>query len=53
MHCDSLKKGQFTLSQGMVKKGDDVVGDDDDDTMRATVSQNRVTGTLFTEDCPS
>jgi hypothetical protein len=25
MHCDSLKKGQFTLSQGMVKKGDDVV----------------------------
>jgi hypothetical protein len=30
-HIDSLKKDQLTLSQGMVKKGDDVAVDDDDD----------------------
>ncbi len=39
-HSDSLKKGQFTLSQGMVKKGDDVVVDDDDDAVRTNVLQN-------------
>jgi hypothetical protein len=29
-HIDSLKKDQLTLSQGMVKKGDNVAVDDDD-----------------------
>jgi hypothetical protein len=38
MH-DSLKKSQFTLSQGMMKKGDVViVADDDDDEVRTSVS---------------
>ncbi len=38
---------QNTLSQGMVKKGDDVaVDDDDDDAVRTSVSQIRVTVTL-------
>jgi hypothetical protein len=27
-HSDSLKKGKLNLSQGMVKKGDDVEVDD-------------------------
>jgi hypothetical protein len=34
----SLKKGQLTLSQGKIKKGDDVVIDDDDDAVRTVVS---------------
>jgi hypothetical protein len=41
--------GQLTLSQGKMKKGDDVAVDDDDDAVRASVSQDRVTGTLCTE----
>jgi hypothetical protein len=46
-----LKKGQLTLSQGMMKKGDDVVVDgDDDDAVRTSVSQSRVTATLCTEE---
>jgi hypothetical protein len=50
-HSDSLKKGQLTLSQGMVKKRDDgAVEDDDDDVMRTSVSQKRVTATLCTEE---
>jgi hypothetical protein len=38
-HNDSLKKGQLTLSQGMVKKGDDFAVDDDDDMVRTSVSE--------------
>jgi hypothetical protein len=40
-HSDSLKKGQHTLSQGMVKKGDDVAVDDDD-AVRTSVSQKKL-----------
>jgi hypothetical protein len=37
----ALKKGQLTLPQGMMKKGDDVaVDEDDDDAVRTSVSQN-------------
>jgi hypothetical protein len=32
-HSDSLKKGQLTLSQGKMKKRDDVVFDGDDDAL--------------------
>jgi hypothetical protein len=32
-------KGQLTLSQGVVKKGDDVAVDDDDDLVRTSVLQ--------------
>jgi hypothetical protein len=39
-HSDSLEKGHLTLSQGMMKKGDDVAVDYDDDVMRTSVSQN-------------
>ncbi len=49
-HSDSLKKGQLTLSEGIVKKGDDVSVDDDDDTMRTSVSQNQVIVILCTEE---
>jgi hypothetical protein len=46
-----LKKGQLTLPQGMMKKGDDVAVDgDDDDAVRTSVSQSQVTGTLCTEE---
>jgi hypothetical protein len=31
MHCDSLKNSQLTLSQGMLKKGNEVAVHDDDD----------------------
>jgi hypothetical protein len=48
-HRDSLKKGQFTLSQGKMKKRDDVV-DDDDDVVRTVVSQDIATATLCTEE---
>jgi hypothetical protein len=40
MHCDSLKKGQLTLCQGKMKKGDDAAVDDDDDAVRTSVSQD-------------
>jgi hypothetical protein len=40
-HIDSLKTGQLTLSQGVVKKGDDVAFDDDDGGQRI-VSQDSV-----------
>ncbi len=49
-HNDSLKKSHLTLSQGMMKKGDDVAVDDDDDVVRTSVSQNRVAATLCTEE---
>jgi hypothetical protein len=39
-HGDSLKKVQLTLSQGKLKKGDDVADDDDDDVVRSSVSQD-------------
>jgi hypothetical protein len=34
----------------MMKKGDDVAGDDDDDAVRTSVSQNRVPAKLCTEE---
>jgi hypothetical protein len=37
-HSDSLKKSQLTLSQGMMKKGDALVVDDDDDIEVRTIS---------------
>jgi hypothetical protein len=46
-HNDSLKKGKLTLSQGKIKKGDDVAVDDDDDTVRTSVSQDQGTATLL------
>ncbi len=50
-HSDSLKQGQLPLSHGMVKKGDDVAVDDDDDAVvRTSASQNRMTATLCTEE---
>jgi hypothetical protein len=39
-HSTSLKKGQLTLSQGKMKKGDDVAVDDNDDAVRTNVSQD-------------
>jgi hypothetical protein len=39
-HSDSLKKCKFTHSQGKMKKGDAVADDDNDDVVRASVSQN-------------
>jgi hypothetical protein len=39
-HSDSLKNGLLTLSQGTVKKGDDVAVDEDDDAVRTSMSQN-------------
>jgi hypothetical protein len=35
------KKGQFTLSQGKIKNGDDVADDNDDDVVRTNVSQDQ------------
>ncbi len=49
-NSDSLNKGQLTLSQGKIKKGDDVAVDDDDDTVRTSVSQDQVKATLCTEE---
>jgi hypothetical protein len=52
-HSDSLKNAQLTLSQGKKEKGDEVADDeddDDDDAVRTSVSQNRVTATLCTEE---
>jgi hypothetical protein len=39
-HSDSLKKGQLTLPQGMLKKGEDIAVDDYDDAVRTSVSRN-------------
>ncbi len=46
MHNGSLKKGQLTLSQGKMKKGDDVADDDNDDVVGTRVSQDPVTARL-------
>ncbi len=50
MHCDSLKIVQYTLSQAKIKKRDDVADDEDDDAVRTSVSQDKVTATLYTEE---
>ncbi len=47
---DSLKKVQLTLSQGKKKKGDEVADYKDNDAVRISVSQDRVTATLCTEE---
>jgi hypothetical protein len=39
-HNDSLKKWQLTLSQGTMKKGDDVADDEDDYAARTSASQD-------------
>jgi hypothetical protein len=44
-HSGSLKKGQITLFQGMVKKRNDVAVDDDDDAVRT--SEPRDSDTVF------
>ncbi len=41
---------QSTLSQGRKKKGDEVADDEDDDAVRTSMSQDRVTATLCTEE---
>ncbi len=41
---------QSTLSQGKKKKGDEVADDEDDDAVRTSMSQDRVTVTLCTEE---
>ncbi len=38
-HSDSLKKLQLILSQGKMKKGDDVADDEDGDAVRTSLSQ--------------
>ncbi len=49
-HSDSLTKSQLTLFQGMMKKGAVIlIADGDDDEVRTSASQNRVTATLCTE----
>ncbi len=50
-HSDSLKRVSLcTLSQGKMKKGDDVADDDDDDAERTNMSQGQVTASLCTEE---
>ncbi len=46
----SLKKVQLNLFQGEKKKGDEVADDKDDDVVRTTATQDRVTATLGTEE---
>ncbi len=46
-HSDGHKKVQLTLSK---KKGDDVEYEKDDDVVRTSASQDRVTATLCTEE---
>ncbi len=48
-HIDSQEKVQLTLSQGK-KKGDEVKDEDDDDAERTSVSQDRVTAKLYSEE---
>jgi hypothetical protein len=40
---------QFTLSQGKIKKEDDLADDEDDDWLRTSVSQDQVAATLCTD----
>ncbi len=49
-HKDNLKRAQLTYSLSKKKKGDEVVDDGNDDAMRTSVSQDRVTETLCTEE---
>jgi hypothetical protein len=49
-HSNSLKKVQLTLSQGKKKKGDEIDDEDDDDAVRTSVSHNRLTAILYTEE---
>jgi hypothetical protein len=43
-------RAQLTLCHGKMKKGDDVAGYEDEDAVRTSVSQDRVTATLCTEE---
>jgi hypothetical protein len=45
-HSDSLKKGHLSLSQGKVKKGDNVAVDDDDYAVRTSVTKPSDSDTL-------
>jgi hypothetical protein len=49
-HSDSLKEGQLTLSQGMMKKGDVIADADDDNEVRTSASQNHATAKLCTSE---
>ncbi len=49
-HSDGPRKVQLTFSRGKKKKGDKVKDEDDDDVVRTSVSQDRVTVTLCTEE---
>jgi hypothetical protein len=49
-HSDSLKKGQLTLSQGKLRKGDDVADEYDYVVVRTSVLQDQETATLCTEE---
>jgi hypothetical protein len=49
-HGDDLKKAQLTLSHGKKKEGNEVEDDYDDDVVRTSVSQDRVTAALCTEE---
>jgi hypothetical protein len=49
-HSHSLKKGQLTLCQGKMKKRHDVVDEDNDNEVRTSVSQDRMTATLCAEE---
>ncbi len=46
-HSDSIKKGQHTLSQGKMKKGDDVADDDDDAVVRTSVTRSAESYTVY------
>ncbi len=43
------QKFQLTLSQGKKKKGDEVADDEDDDGVRPSASQDKITVRLCTE----
>ncbi len=49
-NCDGQKKILLSLSQGTKKKADEGEDKDDDDVMSTSVSQDRVTVTLCTEE---
>ncbi len=49
-HSDSQKKNQLTLSWGKKKNGDEVKDKYDNDVVRTSESQDRVTVTLCTEE---
>jgi hypothetical protein len=50
-HSDSQKKSQNTLTQGIMKKGDVIIDDDNnDDEVRTIASQNHAPATLCTEE---